>query len=158
MESKQFHHTSFTKQMNTGSAIYLLVSPSPFRWVEVGECILCCTCRCRYSSKHSVRSAVAATLHRKRAGLGGRAPSCLYSCETENKKITYISLEERECFSNAESKEGNVLFNDALNTFYLRLYGIRHIVKDDPSHHERIFLPRSYISLLAERKEGNVFI
>ena len=23
-------------------------------------------------------------------------------------------------------KEGNVLFNDALNTFYLRLYGIRH--------------------------------
>ena len=28
------------------------------------------------------------------------------------------------------SKEGNVLFNDALNTFYLRLYGVRHMVKD----------------------------
>ena len=27
-------------------------------------------------------------------------------------------------------KEGNVLFNDALNTFYLRLYGVGHIVKD----------------------------
>ena len=27
-------------------------------------------------------------------------------------------------------KEGNVLFNDALNTFYLRLYGIRHMIKD----------------------------
>ena len=27
-------------------------------------------------------------------------------------------------------KEGNVLFNNALNTFYLRLYGIRHMVKD----------------------------
>ena len=28
-------------------------------------------------------------------------------------------------------KEGrNVLFNDALNTFYLRLYGVRHTVKD----------------------------
>ena len=27
-------------------------------------------------------------------------------------------------------KEGNVLFNDALNTFYLRLYGIKHMVKD----------------------------
>ena len=27
-------------------------------------------------------------------------------------------------------KEGNVLFNDTLNTFYLRLYGIRHVVKD----------------------------
>ena len=27
-------------------------------------------------------------------------------------------------------KEGNVLFNDVLNTFYLRLYGVRHMVKD----------------------------
>ena len=29
-----------------------------------------------------------------------------------------------------ERKEGNVLFNDALNTFYLWLYGVRHMVKD----------------------------
>ena len=28
------------------------------------------------------------------------------------------------------SKEGNVLFNNELNTFYLRLYGVRHMVKD----------------------------
>ena len=27
-------------------------------------------------------------------------------------------------------RERNVLFNGALNTFYLRLYGVRHIVKD----------------------------
>ena len=27
-------------------------------------------------------------------------------------------------------KEWNVLFNDALNTFYLRLYGVRHMKKD----------------------------
>ena len=27
-------------------------------------------------------------------------------------------------------KEGNVLFNDTLNTFYLWLYGVRHMVKD----------------------------
>ena len=111
-------------------------------------------------------------------------------------------------------KEGNILFNDALNTFYLRLYGVGHMVKDhsysergnslpphrllfpisskgsfictiptykiihttafvtpvvehwlereiaqlvhpmndrsdDPSHHERTLLPRSYISLIA---------
>ena len=26
--------------------------------------------------------------------------------------------------------EGNILFNDALNTFYLQLYGVRHMVKD----------------------------
>ena len=30
----------------------------------------------------------------------------------------------------AQWKEGNVLFNDILNTFYLRLYGIRHMVKE----------------------------
>ena len=29
-------------------------------------------------------------------------------------------------------KEGNGLFNDALNTFYLRVYGVRHMVKDQP--------------------------
>ena len=40
-------------------------------------------------------------------------------------------------------KEGNVLFNDALNTFYLRLYVVRHMVKDN-SDRER------------GRKEGNV--
>ena len=27
-------------------------------------------------------------------------------------------------------KEGNILFDDALNTFYLWLYGVRHMVKD----------------------------
>ena len=30
----------------------------------------------------------------------------------------------------AGRKEGNVLFNDALNTFYLRLYGVTHMVND----------------------------
>ena len=29
-----------------------------------------------------------------------------------------------------KERERNVLFNDALNTFYLRLYGVRHLVKD----------------------------
>ena len=33
-------------------------------------------------------------------------------------------------------KEGSVLFNDALNTFYLWLYGIGHMVIDH-SHSER---------------------
>ena len=27
-------------------------------------------------------------------------------------------------------KEGNILFKDALNTFYLQLYGVKHMVKD----------------------------
>ena len=29
-----------------------------------------------------------------------------------------------------QDRERDVLFNDALNTFYLRLYGVRHMVKD----------------------------
>ena len=33
-------------------------------------------------------------------------------------------------FSFNNKRERNVLFNDALNTFYLQLYGVRHMVKD----------------------------
>ena len=32
---------------------------------------------------------------------------------------------------------GNVLFNDTLNTFYLRLYGVGHMVKDHSDRWER---------------------
>ena len=35
-----------------------------------------------------------------------------------------------KCGINNGGRERNVLFNDALNTFYLRLYGVRHMVKD----------------------------
>ena len=37
---------------------------------------------------------------------------------------------ERKLEYDDGKKEGKVLFNDALNTFYLRLYGVRHMVKD----------------------------
>ena len=33
-------------------------------------------------------------------------------------------------------KEGHVLFNDALNTFYLRLYGVGYMVKDHSAREE----------------------
>ena len=33
-------------------------------------------------------------------------------------------------FSISDWKEGKVLFNDVLNTFYLRLYGVGHMLKD----------------------------
>ena len=36
--------------------------------------------------------------------------------------------EKREMGYKNIRKEGNVLFNDTLNTFYLQLYGIRHMV------------------------------
>ena len=38
-------------------------------------------------------------------------------------------------------KEGNVLFNDALSTFYFRLYGVRHIVKDHSDSEKGNMLP-----------------
>ena len=38
-------------------------------------------------------------------------------------------------------KEGNVLFNDALNTFYLRLYGVKHMVKDNSDSEKGNLLP-----------------
>ena len=41
---------------------------------------------------------------------------------------------------NVIRKEGNVLFNDTLNTFYLRLYGVRHMVKD---HSDTLLFPIS---------------
>ena len=37
--------------------------------------------------------------------------------------------------------EGNVLFNDALNTFYLQLYGVRHMVKDHSDRERGNLLP-----------------
>ena len=34
------------------------------------------------------------------------------------------------CIEICYKKEGHFLFNNALNTFYLRLYGVRHMVED----------------------------
>ena len=37
--------------------------------------------------------------------------------------------------------KGHFLFNDTLNTFYLRLYGVRHMVKDHIDSERRNLLP-----------------
>ena len=39
------------------------------------------------------------------------------------------------------TKEGSVLFNDALNTFYLQLYGFGHMVKDHSDSKRGNLLP-----------------
>ena len=44
--------------------------------------------------------------------------------------IGRFHLDGRQRLWKLEERERNVLFNDALNTFYLRLYGVRHMVKD----------------------------
>ena len=40
-----------------------------------------------------------------------------------------------------QGRERHVLFNDALNTFYLRLYGVRHMVKDHSDSEKGNSLP-----------------
>ena len=55
-----------------------------------------------------------------------------------------------------ERKKGNVLFNDTLNTFYLRLYGFGHMVKDHSDSergnplppHRLLFLISSKVSFI----------
>ena len=49
-------------------------------------------------------------------------------------------------------KEGTVLFNDALNTFYLRLYGVRHMVKDHSDSDRRNPLPPQGLLFLINSK------
>ena len=57
--------------------------------------------------------------------------------ESRSKIVERTKLRYKE----KRRKEGNVLFNDTLNTFYLRLYGIRHMVKDYSGSEKRNPLP-----------------
>ena len=46
----------------------------------------------------------------------------------------------------AKERKGNVLFNDALNTFYLRLYGVGHVVEDhSESERGNLLLPHGLL-------------
>ena len=49
-------------------------------------------------------------------------------------------------------KEGNVLFNDALNTFYLRLYGVRDMVNDHSDSEKGNPLPPHKLLFLISSK------
>ena len=55
-------------------------------------------------------------------------------------------LEKRE-------RERNVLFNDALNTFYLRLYGVRHMVKDHSDSEKGNPLPPHRLLLSISKRD-----
>ena len=59
-------------------------------------------------------------------------------------------VELRTCFE----RERNVLFNDALNTFYLRLYGVRHMVKDHSDSEKGNPLP-AHMLLLSINSKGS---
>ena len=59
----------------------------------------------------------------------------------------------------SDRKEGNVLFNDTLNTFYLRLYGVRHMVKNQ-SDRERgnPLLPHRLLFSISSKGSFNCII
>ena len=53
--------------------------------------------------------------------------------------VDRVLMSDSHCYS--IRKEGNVLFNNTLNTFYLRLYGFIHMVKNhSDSERERNIL------------------
>ena len=54
-------------------------------------------------------------------------------------------------------RERNVLFNDALNTFYLRLYGVRHMVKDHSDSEKGNPLPPHRL-LLSINSKGSFMV
>ena len=52
-------------------------------------------------------------------------------------------------------KEENVLFNDALNTFIIRLYGVRHMVKDHSDSERGNLLPPHHGLLFSINSKGS---
>ena len=73
---------------------------------------------------------------REREGEGGRVVKKLL---TTTAALETFSLLVHYYF---RERERNVLFNDTLNTFYQRLYGVRHMVKDhSDSEKENPLLP-----------------
>ena len=70
-------------------------------------------------------------------------PKCGELSEYTDSDHTEVEdLSSRCVLTASESKKkGNVLFNDALNTFYLRLYGVRHMVKDHSDSEKGNLLP-----------------
>ena len=60
---------------------------------------------------------------------------------------------------NLERKEGSkFLFNDALNTFYLRLYGVGHMVKDHSDSERGYPLPPHRLLLSISSKGSFICI
>ena len=54
---------------------------------------------------------------------------------------------------NKRRKEGNILFNDTLNTFYLWLYGVTHMVKDHSDSERGNLLPPHGLLFLISSKD-----
>ena len=68
--------------------------------------------------------------------------------------VEELAFKMERVVSRKRERERNVLFNDTLNTFYLRLYGVRHMVKDhSDSEKGNLLLP--YRLLLSINSKGS---
>ena len=64
------------------------------------------------------------------------------------KEVFYLTTHSTHFIYGYMASEGNVLFNDALNTFYLRLYGIGHMVKHHSDSERGNPLPHGLLFLI----------
>ena len=63
------------------------------------------------------------TTHRTTSERSYHGATSRSACATESARGSVFECSSKICHIPSLSKEGNILFNDALNTFYLRLYG-----------------------------------
>ena len=61
----------------------------------------------------------------------------MFNTHAETQLHTHRNASEHKMLTNLTRKEGNVLFNYTFNTFYLLLYGIRYVVKDDSQYEKK---------------------
>ena len=68
-----------------------------------------------------------------------RPPTCSGACAEIRQASGWNTYVLNLYYKYEGRNEGNVLFNDALNTFYLRLYDVRHMVKDHFDKQQGVF-------------------
>ena len=80
----------------------------------------------------------------------------VYVCVRDRLVSSRVSflMKRKTDHAQGREREKNVLFNDALNTFYLRLYGVRHMVKDHCDSEKGNLLP-PYRLLLSINSNGS---
>ena len=74
---------------------------------------------------------------------------CWFNLLTTVDKIYCPMSKQANCLPD---RERNVLFNNALNTFYLRLYGVRYMVKDHSDSEKGNPLPPHRLTLSINSK------
>ena len=63
--------------------------------------------------------------------------------------VLHLPTEPLKCSGMKEGRKENALFNDALNTFYLRLYGLGHMIKDhSDSERGNLLMPHGLLFLI----------